>query len=244
MRARVDGTVQGVGFRPYVFRLAEELGLDGFVANDERGVLLEVEGDGAAVERFLARLPDEAPALATVEAVRAEPVPAAGAGSGGFRIVESVHGGTAAALVSPDTATCDACLAELRDPTDRRHRYPFINCTDCGPRFTIVRGVPYDRPLTTMAAFAMCDACQAEYDDPRAHPPAPRGGRRGSAQRPVSPVIAAAAIAPRRLACATSTAWRSPPPVTPARRRSRRARGGRGTRSPGPPGCAGCARSG
>jgi hydrogenase maturation protein HypF len=162
----VDGTVQGVGFRPYVFRLAEELGLDGFVANDERGVLLEVEGDPAAVEAFVARLPREAPALATVERVSAEAV-APLAAAGGFAIVESARGGVPAALVSPDTATCDACLAELLDPADRRHRYPFINCTDCGPRFTIVRGVPYDRPLTTMAGFAMCDACQAEYDDPR-----------------------------------------------------------------------------
>jgi hydrogenase maturation protein HypF len=167
VRARVDGTVQGVGFRPYVFRLAGEHGLDGWVGNDERGVVLEVEGDAAAVERFLARLPADAPALAAVEQVRVEPVSAAGAAGGGFRIVESVHGGAPAALVSPDTATCDACLAELRDPADRRHRYPFINCTDCGPRFTIVRGVPYDRPLTTMAGFVMCDACRAEYEDPR-----------------------------------------------------------------------------
>jgi len=166
VRARVDGTVQGVGFRPYVFRLAEELGLDGFVANDERGVVLEVEGEPAAVAAFVERLPRDAPALATVERVSAEAVPTV-AGPGGFAIVESASGGVPAALVSPDTATCDACLAELRDPADRRHRYPFINCTDCGPRFTIVRGVPYDRPLTTMAGFAMCDACRAEYDDPR-----------------------------------------------------------------------------
>ena len=165
VRARVDGTVQGVGFRPYVFRLAEALGLDGFVANDERGVVLEVEGDAAAVERFLERLPREAPPLATVEAVAHERI--AVGGEPGFRIVESARGGAPDALVSPDTATCDACLAELWDPADRRHRYPFINCTDCGPRFTIVRGVPYDRPLTTMAAFTMCAACQAEYDDPR-----------------------------------------------------------------------------
>jgi hydrogenase maturation protein HypF len=165
VRARVDGTVQGVGFRPYVFRLAEELGLDGFVANDERGVVLEVEGDPDAVERFLERLPREAPALATVERVGAEAI--APVGTAGFRIVESASRGVPAALVSPDTATCAACLAELFDPADRRHRYPFINCTDCGPRFTIVRGVPYDRPLTTMAGFAMCAACRAEYEDPR-----------------------------------------------------------------------------
>ena len=132
VRARIDGTVQGVGFRPYVFRLAEELGLDGFVANDERGVVLEVEGDPDAVERFLERLPREAPALAAVERVGAEPITPLG--EAGFRIVESAHGGVPAALVSPDTATCAACLAELFDPADRRHRYPFINCTDCGPQ--------------------------------------------------------------------------------------------------------------
>jgi hydrogenase maturation protein HypF len=165
VRARVDGTVQGVGFRPYVFRLAEELGLGGFVGNDERGVVLEVEGEPGAVERFLERLPREAPPLATVERVGAEAI--APLGGGGFRIVESARAGPPAALVSPDSAVCDACLAELFDPADRRYRYPFVNCTECGPRFTIVRGVPYDRPLTTMAGFAMCAACRAEYEDPR-----------------------------------------------------------------------------
>jgi hydrogenase maturation protein HypF len=164
-RARVEGTVQGVGFRPYVFRLAEEGGLDGFVLNDERGVVVEVEGEVGAVERFAVRLEREAPPLATVESVRWTTLPAAGLH--GFRIAASGVGGEAAALVSPDGATCEACLAELLDPGDRRHRYPFINCTDCGPRFTIVRGVPYDRPLTTMAGFVMCPECQAEYDDPR-----------------------------------------------------------------------------
>jgi len=160
----VEGTVQGVGFRPYVHRLAGELGLAGFVLNDERGVLLEVEGEAAAVQAFLDRLPLESPPLAAVERVsstRLEPT-----GETGFAIRESPAGGEPDALVSPDSATCVDCLAELFDPADRRHRYPFVNCTNCGPRFTIVRGVPYDRPLTTMAAFEMCPACQAEYDDP------------------------------------------------------------------------------
>jgi hydrogenase maturation protein HypF len=161
----VRGTVQGVGFRPYVFRLAEELRLAGWVLNDERGVLVEVEGDDAALERFAARLPSEVPPLASVESVRAEP--AAPRGEDGFRIVESERAGEPEALVSPDTATCADCLAELLDPADRRHRYPFTNCTNCGPRLTIVRGVPYDRPLTTMAGFEMCAACRAEYEDPR-----------------------------------------------------------------------------
>jgi hydrogenase maturation protein HypF len=163
-RARVEGTVQGVGFRPYVYRLACDERLGGWVRNDERGVVLEVEGEPAAVERFFARLPREAPALAAVERVRSRAL--AARGERDFAIVESVRRGAAAAAVAPDAATCDACLAELRDPADRRHRYPFINCTDCGPRFTIVRGVPYDRARTTMARFAMCPACRAEYEDP------------------------------------------------------------------------------
>jgi hydrogenase maturation protein HypF len=164
IRARVEGTVQGVGFRPYVYRLAGELGCSGHVFNDARGVVVEVEAGAAEVERFLARLPAEAPPLARVERVLTEPVPATG--SSEFTIVESPAGGEPSALVSPDTATCAECLEELFDPADRRYRYPFVNCTNCGPRFTIVRGVPYDRPLTTMAGFRMCAACQAEYDDP------------------------------------------------------------------------------
>jgi hydrogenase maturation protein HypF len=163
-RVRVHGTVQGVGFRPYVYRLAGELGLAGFVLNDSRGVLLEVEGPRADVGRFLARLGAEAPSLAVVEGVVTEELETTSVG--GFSILESPHGEIADAPVAPDTATCESCLKELFDPTDRRFRYPFINCTNCGPRFTIIRGVPYDRPLTTMTAFAMCDRCQAEYDDP------------------------------------------------------------------------------
>lgn len=164
VRARVAGTVQGVGFRPYVHRLAGELALAGYVRNDERGVLLEVEGGEEAVERFAARLQGEPPPLAKIESVAWEVMPATGERE--FHIVESVHGGAPQALVAPDTPTCADCLAELFDPADRRHRYPFVNCTNCGPRFTIVRGVPYDRSLTTMAGFAMCARCQAEYDDP------------------------------------------------------------------------------
>jgi len=161
---RVEGVVQGVGFRPYVYRLAREEGLAGYVLNDERGVLLDVEGDPAAVERFVARLPAEAPPLASIESVAWASLPPTGGRL--FRILESARGGEPDAPVAADAATCAACLGELFDPGDRRHRYPFVNCTDCGPRFTIVRGVPYDRPLTTMAGFVMCPACQAEYDDP------------------------------------------------------------------------------
>jgi hydrogenase maturation protein HypF len=165
VRARVEGTVQGVGFRPFVYRLANELGLAGHVRNDARGVLVEAEGDEASVERLLAALTESAPPLAAVERVDAEEVPLVG--DRGFHIVASGRGTGPDALVAPDSATCEACLAELFDPADRRYRYPFLNCTDCGPRLTIVTGVPYDRPLTTMAGFAMCDACRREYEDPR-----------------------------------------------------------------------------
>jgi hydrogenase maturation protein HypF len=164
VRVRVEGVVQGVGFRPFVHRLASELGLAGFVRNDARGAVIEVEGEPAAVEALLRRLVTDAPPLAQVQVVGIEVVPARG--EGGFAIAESAAGGPPDAQVSPDSATCAACLRELFDPADRRYRYPFINCTDCGPRFTIVRGVPYDRPLTTMAGFAMCELCTAEYDDP------------------------------------------------------------------------------
>lgn len=164
VRVRVTGTVQGVGFRPYVYRLASELELSGWVLNDSRGVMAEVEADSGAVERFLERLPAEAPPLSQVELVVSEEL--APTGARGFAIHESPRAGEPNALVSPDMTTCDDCLRELFDPGDRRYRYPFTNCTNCGPRFTIVRGVPYDRPYTTMARFEMCSACRAEYEDP------------------------------------------------------------------------------
>jgi hydrogenase maturation protein HypF len=164
VRARIEGTVQGVGFRPYVYRLADELGVAGHVLNDSRGVVVEVEAPEETVERFLARLPAEAPPLATVERVTSERLE--DLGEQGFAIRESPAGGEPRAAVTPDSATCDDCLAEIFDPADRRHRYPFTNCTNCGPRFTIVRDVPYDRPATTMAGFTMCEACRAEYEDP------------------------------------------------------------------------------
>jgi hydrogenase maturation protein HypF len=179
VRASVDGVVQGVGFRPFVHRLAREHELAGWVRNDACGVVLEVEGEQAALERFLAQLAERAPPLAVVERVRRQPLAATGERE--FRILTSagpvVNGASAtrragggesvsAALVSPDIAPCEACVAELMDPRDCRYRYPFINCTDCGPRFTIIRAVPYDRARTTMAGFEMCAACRAEYEDP------------------------------------------------------------------------------
>jgi hydrogenase maturation protein HypF len=165
VRVRVEGRVQGVGFRPFVYGLATELRLGGSVRNDGSGVQLEVEGEPRAVERFLERLAAEAPPLAVVARIRSVESPPAG--GSGFEILTSAEGGGRGAPVAPDAATCEKCLVELFDPADRRHRYPFINCTDCGPRFTIVTGVPYDRPRTTMAGFRMCGRCRAEYEDPR-----------------------------------------------------------------------------
>ncbi|HYA00168.1 MAG TPA: carbamoyltransferase HypF [Candidatus Binatia bacterium] len=164
LRIRVDGVVQGVGFRPFVHGLASALGLTGLVGNDTTGVFIEVEGSPQVLDRFVSRLRSEAPPLAVIDAV--EMVPLAPAGRREFSIVASEAGGERQTLISPDTATCDDCLRELLDPSDRRFGYAFINCTNCGPRFTIIRDVPYDRPLTSMAGFAMCAECEREYRDP------------------------------------------------------------------------------
>jgi hydrogenase maturation protein HypF len=161
---RVEGIVQGVGFRPFVYSLATGLGLGGLVGNDADGVFAEIEGTPEAVGEFLTALRRDAPPLASIERIATQPMPPAGESE--FVIAPSLAGGERRTLVSADTATCDDCLAELDDPADRRFGYPFINCVNCGPRFTIVTGVPYDRPLTTMAAFAMCEDCAAEYHDP------------------------------------------------------------------------------
>ena len=161
---RVEGIVQGVGFRPFVYTLATGLGLAGHVGNDTDGVFVEVEGAPAAVGEFLVLLERDAPPLARIERITTAPLPPNGSAS--FAIAASGSAGPRRTLVSADTATCADCLRELADPADRRFGYPFINCTNCGPRFTIVRDVPYDRPLTTMAAFAMCEQCAAEYHDP------------------------------------------------------------------------------
>jgi hydrogenase maturation protein HypF len=161
---RVEGIVQGVGFRPFVYALAARLGLGGQVGNDVDGVFAEVEGAPVAVAEFLRALERDAPPLARVERVTATAMPTAGTAS--FQIVASDPAGRRSTLIAADTATCADCLRELADPADRRFRYPFINCTNCGPRFTIVRDVPYDRPLTTMASFGMCAQCAAEYHDP------------------------------------------------------------------------------
>ena len=161
---RVRGTVQGVGFRPFVHQLASELGLDGWVLNDADGVLAEVQGPDAAVQQFLQRLRADAPPLARVESVEVTAqLPAAVAAGFGIR---ASRGGSVKTAVPADAGTCEACLRELFDPADRRHRYAFINCTHCGPRYTITRRLPYDRACTSMAGFTQCPRCQAEYDDP------------------------------------------------------------------------------
>ncbi len=157
------GVVQGVGFRPFVYALARELALSGSVGNTPDGVAIEVEGASAAVVSFALRVRSEAPALAIVDSLRVESV--ACRGGTDFVIADS-SGGAGRTLVSPDVATCNACLAELADPGDRRYRHAFISCTNCGPRFTVVLDLPYDRPATTMADLPLCATCAAEYADP------------------------------------------------------------------------------
>jgi hydrogenase maturation protein HypF len=163
-RIRVEGVVQGVGFRPFVHALATRYRLGGLVGNDTGGVFIEIEGCLADVRAFRSALHREAPPLAVIERVTADPVPPRG--DTVFVIAPSPPGGARQTLVAPDSATCADCLRELFDPADRRHRYPFLNCTNCGPRFTIIRDVPYDRPMTTMAGFPMCADCAREYHDP------------------------------------------------------------------------------
>jgi hydrogenase maturation protein HypF len=160
----VRGIVQGVGFRPFIYALARRHGLVGLVRNDAEGVHIEVEGPPEELELFLRDMREEAPPLAVVEDVAWRPL--AVRKEQGFRIEESREGVRRRALISPDVATCEECRAELFDPADRRYRYPFTNCTNCGPRFTITRSVPYDRAMTTMAHFEMCPECLNEYDDP------------------------------------------------------------------------------
>jgi len=161
---RVEGVVQGVGFRPYVYRLASALDLTGYVRNTSQNVTILVGGLSAAVCEFLSRLPAEAPPLAHIHHMSVED--AHPCDTTRFEILESVFEEGRSQLVSPDVATCHACLDELLDSTDRRYHYPFTNCTNCGPRFTIITAMPYDRPNTTMSSFSMCPACGAEYIDP------------------------------------------------------------------------------
>ena len=161
---RVRGRVQGVGFRPFVYRLATDLGLDGWVRNDGEGVLIALAGGPTQLAQFGRRLAAEAPVLSRIDSIEPlpdEPLPIVP----GF-CIEASGAGPVTTGITPDAATCGDCLAELFEPADRRWRYPFINCTHCGPRFTITAGLPYDRPMTSMARFALCPACRREYDEP------------------------------------------------------------------------------
>ncbi len=163
-KLQVTGVVQGVGFRPFVYRLARRHHLAGWVCNTSRCVEIDIEGSPTSLAAFIGRLQEEAPALASIDTVvsfDAQPQ-----GSEGFAIRESRHLAATDALIPADVATCDDCLADIADPQNRRYQYAFTNCTNCGPRFTIVRQVPYDRPSTTMAAFEMCPRCRAEYENP------------------------------------------------------------------------------
>jgi hydrogenase maturation protein HypF len=163
-RFTVRGIVQGVGFRPFVAGLARSQGLAGLVRNDSGAVVIEVEGADAAVEAFARALTDDRPPLAVIDTVATQDLEPRGETT--FHIDASdAHAGRRTSI-PPDVATCDACLHELRDPRDRRYRYPFLNCTHCGPRFTIIESLPYDRATTTMRRFPMCEACRAEYEDP------------------------------------------------------------------------------
>ena len=164
VRFRVKGLVQGVGFRPFVYRLATSLDLTGHVSNNSEGVTIEAEGTPSAVAQFHRRLLADHPAIARITDCVLEPIPLLGDSS--FTILASQPGAIANTLISPDVVTCDDCLHELLDPHDRRYRYPFINCTNCGPRYTIVERIPYDRPNTSMKVFPMCPDCQGEYDSP------------------------------------------------------------------------------
>ncbi|MFY9646541.1 MAG: acylphosphatase, partial [Terriglobales bacterium] len=165
----VSGIVQGVGFRPFIYRLATARNLSGTIRNTSAGVTIEIQGPAESVEDFVERLPAEAPLLARITSVSVNEIPCTVTPNGDsrdFRIIHSDEGEEVRTLISPDVAICSDCLREVFDPNDRRYRYPFINCTNCGPRFTIIRDIPYDRPSTSMAVFPMCPACRAEYENP------------------------------------------------------------------------------
>lgn len=164
VRITVSGQVQGIGFRPYIYRLATELGLAGWVRNTQTGVIVEVEGNAKSVRQFTNRIQSDAPPLARIDKMTVDPVPLQSFHA--FAIKPSSHDALPLIQVTPDLALCSECRSELLNPTDRRYHYPFINCTNCGPRFTIVRTVPYDRSNTTMAQFTMCPECEREYHDP------------------------------------------------------------------------------
>jgi hydrogenase maturation protein HypF len=163
-KINVQGIVQGVGFRPFIYNLAVSNKLTGFVSNTSQGVIIEVEGTSNKINQFVDDIKLKAPPIAVITDIQSSDI--AVTSIAGFNIVKSDRNEKISTLISPDVAVCDDCLSELFDPNDRRYQYPFINCTNCGPRYTIIDNIPYDRPYTSMKHFKMCTDCQTEYDDP------------------------------------------------------------------------------
>ena len=166
-RLEISGIIQGVGFRPFIYRLARNQGLNGYVANTAAGVTIEIDGSEQKIEDCIKAITDEKPPLAHIkelQVVKSEIV--ADSAYQNFQIIGSISAGNKIGPITPDSDVCDNCLAELFHPDDRRYLYPFINCTDCGPRYTLIEKTPYDRPLTAMKDFDLCVRCQAEYSDP------------------------------------------------------------------------------
>src|SRR3984885_12732563 len=161
---QVRGTVQGVGFRPFVYKLAHSLGLTGYVFNSSSGVTIEIEGAASDIQSFLDTLHTSPPQLAAITGITVSEVETRG--ETGFSILHSHEEPGGFSLIPPDAGTCDDCWRDFGSPANRRYGYPFTNCTHCGPRYTIIRDIPYDRATTTMSTFTMCDACRAEYEDP------------------------------------------------------------------------------
>src|SRR5579859_1781226 len=191
----IRGIVQGVGFRPFVYNLARDLELAGYILNSASGVAIELEGEARAIDQFLTTLKCSPPPLAQITDIAFQDL--AVSGKPGFSIRESRDESQAFVLVSPDVATCRECWRDFTDPNNRRFAYAFTNCTNCGPRYTIIQDVPYDRPRTTMAAFRMCALCQAEYDDP--------GNRRFHAQPNACPVCGPSVVLVQRGAAMPSS---------------------------------------
>ncbi|MCJ7809714.1 MAG: acylphosphatase, partial [Desulfobulbaceae bacterium] len=163
-KGTIEGIVQGVGFRPFIYQLAGRYHLTGYVSNTSAGVDLEVEGPLEQIQAFQQAIPSESPPLAHISAVTWEEI--SPERDKHFSIITSKAGSERTALISPDVCICSQCFTEMMDPLDRRYRYPFINCTNCGPRYTIIEDVPYDRAVTTMKSFSMCSVCSEEYSNP------------------------------------------------------------------------------
>src|SRR5450432_506170 len=163
-RLLVQGAVQGVGFRPFIYRLATEIGIKGWVTNSAQGVVIEVEAPSAELDHFVSQIEAEKPPHSMIQRIAVETIPALGESN--FEIRLSSDSGSRSTIILPDLATCPDCVRELLDPTNRRYRYPFINCTHCGPRYSIIERLPYDRPNTTMRGFIMCEECRTEYENP------------------------------------------------------------------------------